>query len=213
MRNKLSLLTVGSIVSIAATIYVLAKAGSKRTENDNRTSWTKEASVTIKRRGNQYLIDTPTPRFNEPMFEVGDEVLIYNPYEDGYYAQFDNISPTVYEISDVRFDDKEGVYRYRLVNDPLIDMYGKWISEDWLSLPLHTTFTRDLGEKTSEYNHANPTPEMIEAERKIIEKVLDDQAYKGTVDMLLDKLNGGNAEERSEAMRKLSELTTKEETE
>lgn len=207
MRNKLSLLTVGSIVSIAATIYVLAKAGSKRkneTKSENK-QWLQDVKVTVQRKGNKVIIDTPTPRFNEPMFEVGDEVLIYSPYEDGYYAQFDSLSPTVYEISDVKYDNEENVYRYRLVNDPLIDMYGKWISEDWLSLPIHTTFIRNLNEKKSEYNRVNPTPEMIEAERKIIDKAMDDMARKATVDALLDRMNAGDAE----AERELAELITK----
>lgn len=205
MRNKLSLLTVGSIVSIAATIYVLAKAGSKRTENDNRTSWTKEASVTIKRRGNQYLIDTPAPRFDAPMYEVGDEVLIYNPYEDGYYARYSDLSPTPYEISDVQYDEDEGVYRYRLVNDPMIETDGKWISEDWLSLPIHTKFAKDLDNEQARLANAEPTPEFIEAERKIIGKVMDDMAEKATIDALLDRMNAGDAE----AERELAELITK----
>ncbi|WP_077297376.1 hypothetical protein [Virgibacillus pantothenticus] len=197
MRTNLLTLSLGGVF---VALYGLSKLGEQRKQQPKpERDWTKDYTITIE----------PAPRFDAPMYEVGNEVFIYNPYEDGYYAQYDNVSPTLYEIIDVKYDDEEGVYRYRLENGSPTD----WYSEDWLSLPIHTTFIRNLNEKKSEYNRVNPTPEMIEAERKIIDKAMDDMARKATVDALLDRMNAGDAEERREAMRKLSELTTKEESE
>lgn len=196
MRHKLIATAIGGL---AVTIYGLSKLG-KQPGNDveqqpkSKFDWTKNYAVVT--------APTPTPRFDAPMFEVGDEVLIYNPYENGYYAKYANTSPEFYEISDIDYDEQDGVYRYRLVNDPMLETDGKWISEDWLSLPLHTKFAKDLDD---EEQAQLPTTEFIEAERKIIGKAMDDMARKATVDMLLDRINAGDAE----AERELSELITK----
>lgn len=197
MRTNLLTLSIGGL---AVALYGLSRIGKKAKNNTKQQSksehdWTKRYTVT----------DEPAPRFDAPMFEVGDEVLVYNPYENGYYAKYSDLSPTLYEISDIDYDAQDGVYRYRLVNDPMIETDGKWISEDWLSLPLHTKFAKDLDEGRADL----PTPEFIEVERKIIAKVLDDMARKATVDALLDRMNAGDAE----AERELAELITKEESE
>lgn len=140
----------------------------------------------------------------KPMFYVGDRVHIYNPHTGEFYAEdSDTIAPRKYEITSVKYDDEQGVFRYRLDYDTPSD----WYSEDWLSLPVHTDFIRELVPKIK---RDEPTPEMVEVERKILSQAMDDMARRTQIDKCLDTLAHGSVDERAEAERVLTELTKEE---
>jgi hypothetical protein len=64
-----------------------------------------------------------------PEFEVGDYVMLYNPYFDEFILTEDN-EFVLYEVDAIMFDLKDRVYRYRLSVDGESD--GLWYNEHWL---------------------------------------------------------------------------------
>lgn len=58
---------------------------------------------------------------NEPMYAVGDRVIVSNPIDI-----FAEESTTVHVISDVKFSEKHGVFAYKL------DEGTVWVNESWL---------------------------------------------------------------------------------
>ncbi|SET43074.1 hypothetical protein SAMN05216389_11149 [Oceanobacillus limi] len=128
----------------------------------------------------------------KPMFYVGDDVLIYDPYTAEFFSDGETIAPTKYEITDVKYDEEHSVFRYRLEGgDP-----NDWYSEDWLSLPATTDFIREW------------EPEgMTEAEREKLSEELDDSARQTAIDYYLDMLTYGSENEKAYAERLLTELT------
>jgi hypothetical protein len=64
-----------------------------------------------------------------PQFDVGDYVMLYNPYFDELIINEDG-EFVLYEVDAIMFDLKDGVYRYRLSVDGESD--GLWYNEHWL---------------------------------------------------------------------------------
>jgi hypothetical protein len=64
-----------------------------------------------------------------PEFQVGDYVMLYNPYFDEFVLTEDG-EFVLYEVDEIMFDLKDGVYRYRLSVDGESD--GLWYNEHWL---------------------------------------------------------------------------------
>lgn len=154
----------------------------------------------------------------KPMFRVGeDEVVLYNPYEGAFMTMdFLSMEPERYRVVDVAYDEDEKVFRYEL-DDGTGDLEDVWYSEDWLSLPTVTSFTKwepDLTEKPINESKIKPggiTMEAINAEGAILAKAmadtLDDDLRKREIDRFLDLLRTGNAEERKAAEKELRKLT------
>lgn len=140
-----------------------------------------------------------------PMFYEGDELHLFNPYMGAMYSDTDVGAPSTYVVKDVRYDDQDEVFRYKLEGE------DEWVSEDWLSLPMYSKFKREL---ETEINPMELTINMGELERKILGKALDDSAKQTQVDTLLDRLNwalgNGTGEEISECKRQLQKLTERE---
>lgn len=135
-----------------------------------------------------------------PMFYEGDELHLFNPYMGAMYSDTDVGAPSTYVVKDVRYDDQDEVFRYKLEGE------DEWVSEDWLSLPIYSKFKRELT--------VDITEQLVNAERKILGKALDDSAKQTQVDTLLDRLNwamdNGTGEEISECKRQLQKLTERE---
>lgn len=146
--------------------------------------------------------ERPNPDEPMPMFYVGDAVILYSPYTAEFFTNEWQLSPIVYEITDVKYDEDDEVFRYRLKNGAPAD----WYSEDWLSLPSETAFIKQGGRGDAE-EEQTITPEFIEMESRILSKHFDDQARKATIDMHLDAMNKGTPEEKVEAERLLAEMT------
>jgi hypothetical protein len=64
-----------------------------------------------------------------PQFDVGDYVMLYNPYFDELIINEDG-EFVLYEIDAIMYDLEDGVYRYRLSVDGESD--GFWYNEHWL---------------------------------------------------------------------------------
>jgi hypothetical protein len=64
-----------------------------------------------------------------PQFDVGDYVMLYNPYFDELIINEDG-EFVLYEVDAIMYDLKDGVYRYRLSVDGESD--GLWYNEHWL---------------------------------------------------------------------------------
>lgn len=153
----------------------------------------------------------------KPMFRVGeDEVVLYNPYEGAFMTMdFLSMEPERYRVVDVAYDEDEKVFRYKLEDGGEDDRGDElWYSEDWLSLPTVTKFTRVIAEETNTITKIKPggyTMEAINAEGAILAKAmadtLDDDLRKREIDRFLDLLRTGNAEERKAAEKELRKLT------
>lgn len=152
-----------------------------------------------------------------PMFYVGDTVVLYNPYEGAFMTMdFLSLDPERYRVVDVAYDEEEKVFRYKLEDGGEDDVGDElWYSEDWLSLPTVTKFTRVIAEETNTITKINPggiTMEAINTEGAILAKAmadtLDDDLRKREIDRFLDLLRTGNAEERKAAEKELRKITT-----
>ena len=149
----------------------------------------------------------------KPMFRVGeDEVVLYNPYEGAFMMMdFLSMEPERYRVVGVAYDEDEKVFRYKLEDGGEDDEGDElWYSEDWLSLPTVTKFTRVVMEE-SKIKPGGITMEAINAEGAILAKAmadtLDDDLRKREIDRFLDLLRTGNAEERKAAEKELRKLT------
>lgn len=145
-----------------------------------------------------------------PMFFEGDSVILYNPYDDEFFSRkWALYDPERYVITNIDYDRQEGVFRY-LLKDGGTDADGHdlWYSEDWLSLPPKTAF---VTKRIPIAKVETVTPEMSEAERRILEKALDDDLREREIDRLLDRLkwaiDNGTDEEIAEYKRQLRKLT------
>lgn len=131
-----------------------------------------------------------------PMFYEGDELHLFNPYMGAMYSDTDVGAPSTYVVKDVRYDDQDEVFRYKLEGE------DEWVSEDWLSLPIYSKFKRELT--------VDITEQLVNAERKILGKALDDFAKGAEIDRLLDVMNSDVSEGvRQAAKDRLRELTEK----
>jgi hypothetical protein len=149
-------------------------------------------------------IDEPTPRFF-----VGDEVHIYNPYVGAIYADDKTRVPFTYKIVESKFDDVDKIFRYKLEGPHKLD----WVSEDWVTLPTVSSFTKKFDEnstKLDEYEKCGKielSPESLAAEKKLMGRLLEEQARIRSIDRLLDIVNDGTESEKEDALRQLKELT------
>ena len=136
-----------------------------------------------------------------PMFYIGDSVNKYDPHMGALYYEYEDEGPAYYEITDVRYDDEDEVFRYNLDGNEL-----DWISEDWLSLPMSTKFSKRFANIERGGDEMEKIPEMVDAERKLLEKSLDESARQTQIDFLLDRMNSGTEAERAEAERQLAKI-------
>lgn len=141
-----------------------------------------------------------------PMFYVGDEVQLYNPYEGVFLTlQDETLEPERHTIVAYDYDAEQKVFRYKLENGEEDDGGNTmWYSEDWLSLPTITTFTRV---KETDTAKEELSMKMTELEGEILTKALDDELKGREIDRFLDMLREGNAEERKAAEKELRKLT------
>lgn len=150
-----------------------------------------------------------------PMFYEGDVVQLYNPYEGAFMTTgMFALEPGRYKVAASEYDLEEDIFRYKLDGVPE-EFEGEsgadvWYSEDWLSLPTTTTFTK-VSRKVNP-GREELTMKMEEIEQSILSKALDDSAKQTQIDYLLDRMNAakenGKAEEVAEIERQLAEITS-----
>lgn len=138
-----------------------------------------------------------------PMFYVGDNVLIYSPYTAEFLTQEWNISPDYFEVTAVKYDEEQEVFRYQLKDGEPDD----WYSEDWLSLPAATSFIREWVTLDDTEIGGDLMEQKTELEGEILTKALDDELKGREIDRFLDMLREGDAEEREAAEKELRKLT------
>lgn len=117
-----------------------------------------------------------------PQFDVGDYVMLYNPYFDELIINEDG-EFVLYEVDAIMFDLKDRVYRYRLSVDGESD--GLWYNEHWLQPdifgPLAIRLDFGEGEKML-------TPREAKERAKKIDDLLDEyNDYKRLVDEFGDE--------------------------
>lgn len=133
----------------------------------------------------------------EPIFNVGDTVVTFNPYTHDY-AEIDlDWSPIYFEVQDVFYDENDGVYRYKLDEN-------EWFAESWLMKPEHPymnkSFNEEEGKMMFSYDsfeggkkdETEKAKELLASGAKGLEKseLKRRKAWKKRMDELLDEYNG-----------------------
>jgi hypothetical protein len=124
-----------------------------------------------------------------PEFEVGDYVMLYNPYFDEFVLTEDG-EFVLYEVDAIMYDLKDRVYRYRLSVDGESD--GLWYNEHWLQPDIFgpLAIRLDSGEKAKE-NVLTPRERSAQETKeraKKIDDLLDEyNDYKRLVDTFGDE--------------------------
>jgi hypothetical protein len=117
-----------------------------------------------------------------PEFEVGDYVMLYNPYFDEFMLTEDG-EFVLYEVDAITFDLKDRVYRYRLSVDGESD--GLWYNEHWLQPDIFGPLAIRLDSEEAKGNGS--TCEAKEWAKKI-DGLLDEyNDYKRLVDEFGDE--------------------------
>lgn len=148
----------------------------------------------------------------QPMFYVGDRLHLFNPHTGELFYDFDSFGPTLYTVKDVDYDAEDETFRYLLDFDEGFDYIaigvdGKeveeiWVAEEWLSLPFYPEFSRTRIEVPVQ----EVTPEYIEVERKLTERILDEDLRNREIDRFLDIYRTGNVQQRKKAEIELRKL-------
>jgi hypothetical protein len=117
-----------------------------------------------------------------PEFEVGDYVMLYNPYFDEFMLTEEG-EFVLYEVDAIMYDLKDGVYRYRLSVDGESD--GLWYNEYWLQPDIFGPLAIRLD---SEEDEKMLTQREAKERAKKIDDLLDEyNDYKRLVDEFGDE--------------------------
>jgi hypothetical protein len=117
-----------------------------------------------------------------PEFEVGDYVMLYNPYFDEFILTEDN-EFVLYEVDAIMFDLKDRVYRYRLSVNGESD--GLWYNEHWLQPDIFGPMAIRLD--SAEEEKMLTQREAKERAKKIDELLDEYNDYKRLVDTFGDE--------------------------
>jgi hypothetical protein len=117
-----------------------------------------------------------------PEFEVGDYVMLYNPYFDEFVLTEDG-EFVLYEVNAIMFDLKDRVYRYRLSVDGESD--GLWYNEHWLQADIFGPLAIRLD---SEEDEKMLTQREAKERVKKIDELLDEYSdYKRLYEQFCDE--------------------------
>jgi hypothetical protein len=106
-----------------------------------------------------------------PQFDVGDYVMLYNPYFDELIINEEG-EFILYEVDAIMFDLKDGVYRYRLSVDGESD--GLWYNEHWLQPDIFgpLAIRLDFGEDGAQ--EAKERAEFRKLKAEVVDELLDE---------------------------------------
>lgn len=131
----------------------------------------------------------------EPLFELGEEVITFNPYTSDYALMDFDGSPLYFQVEDVLWDEDDECFRYRLKEN------DQWFAETWLMTPEHPYMEKPLlQEEESEVR----TELTVKAKDANIRLQVD--YWLAT---LQDAKQAGDAKAYEEATKALEELTAK----
>lgn len=154
-----------------------------------------------------------------PLYDVGDTVVVVNPFTYDYeIVDIDGETPLYYEIRAVSFQESKqpgaSTFRYQINGE------NDWYAESWLDFAPHphmcmsmtdevdVTLARVESEERREPDTMSDlTTKLSELERKLLDQQLDELTRDFTIDLCLDRITHGTAEEKAEAERVLTELT------
>ena len=125
-----------------------------------------------------------------PKYAIGDELNLYNPFMHSILVRAETRTPEHYTVIAIRLDELDGVFRYKLKDYDNLE----WVSEDWLTRPVVSSFTRKF-------------PEDLDIDFHYLTEMHEEQAKIREIDRLLDVMNTGTDEEKAEAKHRLKELT------
>ena len=108
-----------------------------------------------------------------PQFDVGDYVMLYNPYFDELIINEDG-EFVLYEVNAIVYDLKDGVYRYRLSVDGESD--GLWYNEHWLQPDIFgpLAIRLDFGEGEKMLTPREKSAQEAKERAKKIDELLDE---------------------------------------
>ena len=81
---------------------------------------------------------------NEPIFAEGEYVVTFNPYTNDYAIVDFDFSPLYFKITDVRFDEDDEMFRYKLGGN------RDWFAEEWLMKPMVPFMVKPMDTKLPE---------------------------------------------------------------
>lgn len=158
-----------------------------------------------------------------PLYDVGDTVVVVNPFTYDYeIVDIDGETPLYYEIKAVSFQESKqpgaSTFRYQINGE------NDWYAEAWLDFAPHphmcmsmtdevdVTLARLESEERRESDTMSEeerdlTTKLSELERKLLDQQLDELTRDFTIDLCLDHITHGTAEQKAEAERLLAELT------
>ena len=142
-----------------------------------------------------------------PMFRVGDEVNLYNPYEGMHMiTDYESLEPERFVIDGVEFDSKDGVYRYSFEGE--VDENGEklWYSEEWLSLPAVSRFVTKKAQIPENIVEEAITMEEKAVESEVLSRQMDEDLRNREIDRFLDLYRNGTMEEREAAEKELRRI-------
>lgn len=144
-----------------------------------------------------------------PMFYVGDSVNLYSPYEGEFISQdFFAMEPERYEIDGVDYDHKQKVFRYSLKGQvDELDGRKLWYSEEWLSLPVVSSF---VSKKIIDEPEGSLLMQKGDLEDRILSRSIEEDLREREIDRFLDIMRNGTAEERRQAEEELRRITSEE---
>jgi hypothetical protein len=106
-----------------------------------------------------------------PQFDVGDYVMLYNPYFDELIINEDG-EFVLYEVDAIMFDLKDGVYRYRLSVDGESD--GLWYNEHWLQPDIFGPLAIKFEAKENMLTPREKSAQEAKERAKKIDELLDE---------------------------------------
>ena len=146
-------------------------------------------------------------------------MVVVNPFTYDYeIVDIDGETPLYYEIKAVSFQESKqpgaSTFRYQINGE------NDWYAEAWLDFAPHphmcmsmtdevdVTLARVESEERREPDTMSDlTTKLSELERKLLDQQLDELTRDFTVNLCLDKMRHGTAEQKAEAERVLTELT------
>ena len=184
-----------AIIAAGAVSYGITKLATRPTQTES-VQWID---------GEDHDVEETDPL---PMFWVGDEVNLYNPYEGMHMiADNESLEPERFVIDGVEFDSKDGVYRYSFEGE--VDENGEklWYSEEWLSLPVVSRFVTK--KVLIPENIVEGAITMIEKaiESEVLSRQLDEDLRNREIDRFLAVYRNGTTEEREAAEKELRRIT------